>query len=294
MAEASPVFDFWKLHGTGNDFVVAEPLQLDADWPEVARAICDRHLGVGADGLILVLPSDVADRRMAIYNADGSDGVMCGNGVRCFVKFLHDRGAVPAGDGPVTVETAVGVLEATATLDGDGKVARVRVSMGVPAFEPAALGVQIEQDAPVLDLPLEAADEALSLTLVSMGNPHAVQFIDGAPGDYDLARIGPAVERHGLFTDRTNFEVARVIDRSTVEMRVWERGVGETLACGSGACAVAVASRLHGHVDDRVEVRLPGGALNIEWDGSGEASLEGPAVFVFESRWGETTEGVTA
>jgi diaminopimelate epimerase len=294
MPEALPVFDFWKLHGTGNDFVVVEPRQLDADWPAVARAVCDRHFGVGADGLILVMPSDVADRRMAIYNADGSDGVMCGNGVRCFVKFLHDRGVVPAGDGPVTIETGVGVLQAMTTLDGDGKVARVRVAMGVPALEPAALGVQIEQAAPVLDLPLKAANEALSLTLVSMGNPHAVQFIDGPPADYELARIGPAVERHGLFANRTNFEVVRVVDRSTVEMRVWERGVGETLACGSGACAAAVASRLHGRVDDRVEVRLPGGSLNIEWDGSGEASLEGPAAFVFASRWGEPTEGVTA
>lgn len=288
MAGTDPTFDFWKMHGTGNDFVVAAPEQPDADWAAVARAVCDRHTGVGADGLILIAPSERADRRMAIYNADGSNGVMCGNGIRCFVKFLNDRGIVPAA-GAVTIETDIGVLEAHATLDGDGRVTRVRVAMGAPAFAPADLGVKIEQVPPVLDLPLDVsidgANEGLNLTLVSMGNPHAVHFIDGSPGEYDLARVGPAVERHPLFAERTNFEVARVLDRSTVEMRVWERGVGETQACGSGACAVAVASRLHGRVDDTVAVRLPGGELTIEWDGDGVVYLEGPVAFVFESRW---------
>lgn len=289
MPGTDPTFDFWKMHGCGNDFVVAAPDQPDADWAAVARAVCDRHTGVGADGLILVQPSATADRRMAIYNADGSNGVMCGNGIRCFVKFLNDRGIVPA-EGGVTVETDVGVLDTLPTLDGDGRVTRVRVAMGAPAFAPATVGVQIEQAPPVLDLPLEAASEELRLTLVSMGNPHVVHFIDGPPGDYDLATVGPAVERHPLFADRTNFEVVRVLDRSTVEMRVWERGVGETQACGSGACAVAVASRLHGRVDDAVEVRLPGGELMIEWDGDGVVYLEGPVAFVFASRW----EGIAA
>jgi len=284
MTGTDPTFEFWKMHGCGNDFVVAAPEQLDADWAAVARAVCDRHTGVGADGLILVEPSQTADRRMSIYNADGSNGVMCGNGIRCFVKFLNDRGIVSAA-GAVTIETDVGVLETHSTLDAEGRVQRVRVAMGAPALDPAALGVQIEEAPPVLDLPLEAADEGLNLTLVSMGNPHAVQFINGAPTDYDLARVGPAVERHPLFAERTNFEVVRVIDRSTVEMRVWERGVGETQACGSGACAVAVASRLHGHVDDSVRVRLPGGELMIEWDGDGVVYLEGPVAFVFESQW---------
>ena len=284
MAETDPTFDFWKMHGCGNDFVVAAPERLDADWAAVARAICDRHTGVGADGLILVQPSQTADRRMSIYNADGSNGQMCGNGIRCFVKFVHDRGIVSA-EGGLSVETDVGVLDAQPQFDAAGRVTRVRVAMGAPAFAPADLGVQLEQPSPVLDLPLAAADEELSLTLVSMGNPHAVHFIDGAPGDYDLATVGPAVERHPLFSQRTNFEVVRVLDRSTLEMRVWERGVGETQACGSGACAVAVASRLHGRVDDTVEVRLPGGSLTIEWDGDGVVYLEGPVAFVFESRW---------
>ena len=277
--------EFWKMHGSGNDFVVAEAGDADADWGAIAREICDRHFGVGADGLILVSQSRVAERRMRIFNADGSEAEMCGNGVRCFVKFTLDRGLVSAPDGVVSVETSPGVLEARATFDAGGLVERVRVSMGVPAFRAADVGARIEQEPPLLDLPLEAAGEALRVTLVSMGNPHAVQFVDAAPAGYDLARIGPAMERHSLFANRTNFEVVHVIDRSLVEMRVWERGVGETLACGSGACAAVVAARLHGRVDDAVEVRVPGGALRIEWDGEGEVHLEGPAAHAFSARW---------
>ncbi len=277
--------EFWKMHGAGNDFVVAEPAAADADWGAIARELCDRHFGVGADGLILVLPSQVADRRMRIFNADGSEAEMCGNGIRCFVKFTLDRGLVPAQDGVISVETIPGVMEARATFDAGGRVERVRVSMGVPAFRAADLGALVEQEPPLLDLPLEAAGEALHVTLVSMGNPHAVQFIDGAPAGYDLARIGPAMERHPLFASRTNFEIVHVLGRSLVEMRVWERGVGETLACGSGACAAVVAARLHGRVDDSVEVRVPGGALRVEWDGEGEVHLEGPAARAFAARW---------
>ena len=281
--------EFWKMHGAGNDFVVtevgAESDVADAEWAALAREICDRHFGVGADGLILVLPSEAADRRMRIFNADGSEAEMCGNGIRCFVKFALDGGIVEAEDGAVTVETIPGVLEARATLDHHGEVERVRVSMGTPAFRPQDVGARVEQSPPLLDLPLEAAGEALAVTLVSMGNPHAVQFIDRAPASYELERIGPAVERHPLFADRANFEAVRVLGRSRIEMRVWERGVGETLACGSGASAAVVAARLHGLVDDSVDVRLPGGSLNIDWDGEGEVSLEGPATRVFAARW---------
>ncbi len=273
------------MHGAGNDFVVADPGGVDADWGALARELCDRHFGVGADGLILVLPSRVADRRMRIFNADGSEAEMCGNGIRCFVKFTLDRGIVSAPDGAISVETIPGVVGARATFDAGGRVERVRVSMGVPAFRAADLGARVEQEPPLLDLPLEAAGEALRVTLVSVGNPHAVQFIDGAPAGYDLARIGPAVERHPLFANRANFEIVHVLDRSLVEMRVWERGVGETLACGSGACAAVVAARLHGRVGDSVEVRVPGGALRIEWDGEGEVRLEGPAARAFAARW---------
>jgi diaminopimelate epimerase len=278
---------FWKMHGTGNDFVVTEASADRPDWPTLAERICDRHFGVGADGLIVALPSTVADRRMRIFNPDGSEAEMCGNGVRCFVKYLLDRGLVRAPDGNVSVDTMAGVLEAHATLGADGLVDTVRVGMGTPRLRPQDLGALIEADAPVRDLPLTAAGEDLALTLVSMGNPHAVHFLASAPQDFDLERIGPAVEHAPLFANRTNFEVVQVRDRAHLDMRVWERGAGPTLACGTGACAAVVAARLHGRVDDEVEVRVPGGTLRISWDGHGEVYLEGPAERVFESMWEE-------
>ncbi|MDA0365110.1 MAG: diaminopimelate epimerase [Chloroflexi bacterium] len=280
---------FWKMHGTGNDFVLMASDEPDARWPELAIAICDRHFGVGADGLILVLPSKTADRRMRIFNADGSEAEMCGNGIRCFVKYCLDGGVVRSPDGTMTVETIPGVLTARATFAADGTVDRVRVGMGVPDFEPAHVGVRIEQPAPVTDMPVTVRDdrgeESVTVALVSMGNPHAVSFIDGAPADYPLERVGPLMEHHPAFAHRTNFEVVRVRDRAHVDMRVWERGVGETLACGSGACAVVAAARTLARVDDAVAVALPGGVLEIEWDGAGEISLTGPATRVFVSEW---------
>ena len=281
---------FWKMHGAGNDFVVAESDALDvtdAEWGALAVEVCDRHQGVGADGLILVMPSTVADRKMRIFNADGSDGVMCVNGIRCFTKYALDRGLVAAPDGHMTVETGPGVVPVLATRGADGAVERVRVTVGVPALDPAASGVSIEQPAPVLDLAVTTSDaggpSTQRVAIVSMGNPHAVQFIDGWPAAYPLARIGPLMEHHPLFAQRTNYEVVRVVDRAHLDMRVWERGVGETQACGSGACAAAVAAHLRGEVDARVDVRVPGGTLQIEWDGEGPVVLTGPVVRVFAS-----------
>ena len=281
-------FTFWKMHGTGNDFVLTESSDPDAGWPELAQRICDRHFGVGADGLIIALPSKLAERRMRIFNPDGSEAEMCGNGVRCFVKYLLDRGVVAAPDGVMRIETTVGVLEARATRGADGMVATVRVAMGPPHLDPADLGARIEARGPVRDLHLDAAGEPLALTLVSMGNPHAVHFLDTAPAEFELERIGPAVEHDPLFAHRTNFEVIRVHDRTHIEMRVWERGAGITLACGTGACAAVVAARLAGRVDNDVEVALPGGALQISWDGQSDVYLEGPAMRVFEAVWEET------
>jgi diaminopimelate epimerase len=278
-------FDFWKMHGTGNDFVLTESTDLDFDWPSLAVRVCDRHFGVGADGLIVSFPSAKADRRMRIFNPDGSEAEMCGNGVRCFVKYLLDQGVLAAADGVMTVDTMAGVLEARATRDSNGRVETVRVAMGAPHLDPQDVGARIEQAGPVRDLPLTAANEPLALTLVSMGNPHAVHFLDGAPSDFDLHRIGPAVEHDPLFAHRTNFEIVQVRDRTHLEMRVWERGAGETLACGTGACAAVVAARLHDRADEDVDVAVPGGTLRISWDGAGEVYLEGPATFVFASRW---------
>lgn len=285
---------FWKMHGTGNDFVLVEAApgdRSDAQWSDLATRICDRHFGVGADGLILVLPSDVASRRMRIINADGSEAEMCGNGVRCFVRYCIDRGLVDAPDGRMTIEAIPGVLQAEVTRGAGGEIETVRVSMGVPDLDPSSVGVAIEQPAPVTDLPITVSDaageETVEVTLVSMGNPHAVALIDGDPAAYDLHRIGPLVEHHAMFANRTNYEVVQVIDERRLSMRVWERGVGETLACGSGACAAAVAARLRGATGDDVQVAVPGGTLRIEWSGEGEVYLSGPATFVFEAEWGE-------
>jgi diaminopimelate epimerase len=292
MAEIPSRLPFWKMHGAGNDFVVAQVDTLDVtdeQWGALAQQVCDRHVGVGADGLILVQPSTVADRKMRIFNADGSDGVMCVNGIRCFVKFCLDRGLVTAPDGAMTVETGPGVVPCVASRGADGKVAKVRVAVAVPDLRPAASGVAIEQAPPVMALPVTVRDaqgeSTQPVALVSMGNPHAIQFIDGSPDDYPLHRIGPLMEHHPIFQHRTNYEVARVLGRDTIEMRVWERGVGETQACGSGACAVMVAAHLLGQVDHSVDVRLPGGVLRIDWPGEGEVVLTGPAAKVFESEW---------
>ena len=282
---------FWKMHGAGNDFVVtagddlAHLARSDEAWSTLAERVCDRHFGVGADGLIAVLPSEVADRRMRMFNPDGSESEMCGNGIRCLVKFVLDQDEGLRARGTLSVDTLAGVLNAVATPGEDGTVERVRVSMGEPDFAPEDLGALVEQAPPVLGLPLEAAGAEQAVTLVSMGNPHAVTFIDSPVDAFELERIGPAMEHHPVFANRTNFEVVRVRGRDAIEMRVWERGAGETLACGSGACAAAVASRLHGFVDDRVDVHLPGGTLGIGWDGTGEVSLEGPATLVFTSTW---------
>ncbi|MPZ99071.1 MAG: diaminopimelate epimerase [Dehalococcoidia bacterium] len=285
-------FPFWKMHGTGNDFVVmrADDLSVpDGRWSKLATAVCDRHLGVGADGLILVQPSDVADRKMRIFNADGSDGVMCVNGIRCFVKFCLDQGLVDSPSGAMRVETNTGVQETQATRGADGLVEVVRIVVGVPELDPASVGVSIEQAMPVTAMPVTVEDAlgatTVNVALVSMGNPHAVNFIEGSPRDYPLERIGPLVEHHTAFADRTNYEVVRVTARDHLEMRVWERGVGETLACGSGACAVVVAARVLGYVDDQVDVAVPGGILHIEWDGEGAVVLTGPVARVFTAEW---------
>jgi diaminopimelate epimerase len=293
---AQPTGDlpFWKMHGAGNDFVVADAASrpdLDsAGWSRLAIAVCDRHTGVGADGLILVHPSEVADRRMEIINADGSDGMMCVNGIRCFVRYSLDRGILEPAYDRVEVETGVGIVPTTALRDAEGQIAGVEVSVAPPVLDPAAVGVAIEQSGPVTELPLTVVDDygesKLEVTLVSMGNPHAVSFLEAAPSEYPLTRIGPLVEHHPMFADRTNFEVVQPLSRERLAMRVWERGVGETQACGSGACAAVVAAHIRGLVDDRVEVDLPGGTLKITWPGDGQRlTLVGPVEHVFTSTW---------
>jgi diaminopimelate epimerase len=275
---------FVKMHGTGNDFVLLEARGDEHDWPRLAQAMCDRHFGVGADGLILVLPSSRADVRMRMFNPDGSEAEMCGNGLRCVVKYAVEGGLARPRAGCIDVETPAGVLAAQTF--GDGRtVERVRVSMGVPRFAPADIPVMVEVEPPIVDLALEVAGHVLRLTCLSMGNPHAVHFVDGPVAAFPLEEVGPLVERHPLFPQRVNFEVAQVLARDRMQVRVWERGAGATLACGSGASAAMVAAHLQGLAGERVDITLPGGTLVIEWDGAAEVYLSGPAEGVFAGEW---------
>ena len=275
---------FVKMHGTGNDFVMVDARRLDADWEALARAMCDRHFGVGSDGLILALPSDRADLRMRMFNPDGSESEMCGNGIRCLAKFAAERGVASPKEGVLLINTLAGLLRCE--LSGpDETVERVRVSMGRPRLAPEEIPVLAESSGPVLDLPVQVEGGDFRVTCVSMGNPHAVHVMEQPVAEIELERVGPRVERHPAFPRHVNFEVVNVLSRDRLRMRVWERGAGLTLACGTGACATAVAARLRGLVDDVVDIELPGGTVRIEWDGAGEVFLSGPAEDVFEGRW---------
>lgn len=274
-----------KMHGLGNDYIFHRPTE-GRDWPEVSRRISDRHFGLGSDGLILALPSETADLRMRMFNADGSEAEMCGNGIRCLAKYAVEEGIVAPGTERVSIETGNGVL----TLDlfrDNGVVVAARVNMGVPRFDPASLPANVEGAGPVIDLPVTVGDMDLQLTLVSVGNPHAIHYIESGVESFPLERIGPLVEHHPLFPRRVNFQVVQVIDPGHVKHRVWERGSGITLASGTSASAVAAASRLRGFTGDRIIDSLPGGDLVLEWDGAGPVFMTGPATRVFDGEWHE-------
>ncbi|MBI2886441.1 MAG: diaminopimelate epimerase [Chloroflexi bacterium] len=288
---------FVKMHGTGNDFVMIDGRgQPQRDWPLLARRMCDRHFGVGADGLILLEPSQVADLRMRMWNPDGSEAEMCGNGIRCFAKLALERGLVPAERDELRAETGAGVLSLRPQWQGASVVA-VQVSMGAPVFEPRRVPVALPTSYRLLpdarglqwvrDYPLEVGGRVLPVACVSMGNPHAIFFADRSPEEFPLEALGPQVERHPLFPNRVNFHVAQVLDGTHIRMRTWERGAGLTLACGTGACATAVAAFQMGYTQPAVEVRVPGGALTIQWPGAGEVLMTGPAEAVFSGDWPE-------
>ncbi|HXJ35120.1 MAG TPA: diaminopimelate epimerase [Candidatus Eisenbacteria bacterium] len=271
--------EFTKLHGTANDFVFVDARQgFPGDPAALATRLCDRHHGIGADGLILVLPSERADARMRIINADGSVAEMCGNGIRGFAKFVLDRGLVRAN--PLRVETDAGVKTLRAELER-GRVRRVAVDMGTPEWSGHA--IPVDADGEVVEHPLEIAGRTWRVTCLSMGNPHCVVFLDDVQA-LPLAEIGPQFERHPFFPKRVNSEFIRVIDRGRLEMRVWERGAGETMACGTGACAAAVAAARTGRAERRSIVALPGGELEIEWRDDDHIVMTGDAVEVFEGR----------
>ena len=269
------------MQGLGNDYVYVDCFEEKVEKPEkAARIICDRHFGVGADGLILICPSERADCRMEMYNADGSRGAMCGNGIRCVGKYVYDYGLTDKTQ--ISVETKSGIKYLDLTIE-DGKAVKIRVNMGKP--ERCAKKIPILTDKEeVKSEKIEAAGKTWEMTGISMGNPHAVVPYDGDLETMEIEKIGPQFEHHSCFPDRVNTEFIKVLDDHTVQMRVWERGSGETLACGTGACAVAVASLWNQWVKEGpVTVKLLGGDLTIEWDRQADlVYMTGPAEIVFE------------
>jgi len=272
---------FTKMHGAGNDYIYVNGFEVDVpDPPALARRMSDRHLGVGGDGLILVLPSDAADCRMRMFNADGSEAQMCGNGVRCLAKYAYERGL--ARSNPMRVETLGGVKVLDLELDGD-RVVAADVDMGTPIFAPADVPVHLDGDR-VVDRAVEIAGEPLTVTCVSMGNPHCVIFVP-AVADAPVTTLGPRIETADLFPERTNVEFVEVVSRGDVRQRTWERGSGETLACGTGACAALVAGVLSGRTDRAVTDHLLGGDLRLRWPEGGSVHMAGNAVEVFTGNW---------
>ena len=275
------------MHGAGNDFVLLDLLRPDPsglfsnpsamddrEWGDLARRLCDRHFGIGSDGLLLVLPSSSADARMRMFNPDGSESASCGNGIRCLGRYLRDRHGL--GEGGLRVQTGAGSTTITVRPDGS-----VTVDMGKPIFAPSQIPVAVEgTDALAVSLDLDGRQ--IPVACVSMGNPHAVTFVEpGSLDDYALEAVGPQVERHTLFPQRTNFEVCEVLAPNHMRIRVWERGAGITLACGTGACASVVVAVTSGRVQSPVLVDLPGGSLMIEWAEGGSVLMTGPTEYVF-------------
>jgi diaminopimelate epimerase len=270
---------FSKYHGTGNDFVMIQDLEgrLALD-PTLVSALCDRHLGIGADGVIRIAPSESADFFMDYWNADGQKAEMCGNGIRCLAKYVYDRHLTEQSE--LDVETRAGVKHVLLDV-ADGMAASVRVDMGPPAFQRKSIPMAGPPDQTFERQAFSEAGLAFQATAVSMGNPHLVLLGEIDPRSIDVREIGPRLERHPDFPERTNVEFVRVRNGG-VDVRVWERGVGETMACGTGACASLVAAARAGLVDRMGDVRFPGGTLRVEWTEDGPVFLEGPATFVFE------------
>ena len=272
---------FTKMHGIGNDYIYFNTFDQEIPDPAaLAVRLSDRRFGVGGDGIILIGPSEVADAKMRIFNEDGSEAQMCGNGIRCVAKYLYDYAFVPEEQTTVTVETLSGVKTIELTVE-DGEAVAAAVDMGAPILTPAEIPAVFDGDR-MIDAPLTVGGETCRVTAVSMGNPHCVTFTDD-PDSLDLVRLGPLFERHEAFPERVNTEFVKVIDDHTLQMRVWERGSGETLACGTGACAAAVAACLNGYCQkgEDIIVLLRGGDLTIRVTDD-SVIMTGPAAMVFE------------
>ena len=278
---------FTKMHGCGNDYVYVDcTKEVIPDIAATAVRVSDRHFGIGSDGLILIKSSEVADFEMDMYNADGSRGKMCGNGIRCVAKYVYDHGLTNKTE--ITVDTQAGIKTLQLTVC-DGKVSKVRVDMGVPVLikqeipvKASVLGLADDRREAIVAQPFTVANSSYDITCVSMGNPHCITFIDEDVRSFPLEAIGSSFEKHELFPEGVNTEFVNIIDKEHLRMRVWERGSGETLACGTGACAVAVASYLNGFTGRKVDVELMGGHLEIVYDAAtNHVFMTGPATEVF-------------
>lgn len=277
---------FIKMHGIGNDYIYVDEFlyKAPADIGDAARLASDRHTGIGGDGLILIQPSQIADCKMRMFNADGSEGRMCGNAIRCIARYMLERHPEICPGDTVRIETLSGIKIVTAQRDAEGKPSMLRADMGAPGLSPESIPVLT---ATPQDLSIEVPGFSGSGVCVSMGSPHIVFFIDSDPSELDIAHIGPAIESHSLFPERVNVEFVQTQPDGSLKMRVWERGSGETMACGTGACATAVAAMLKGRTPQRTAtVHLRGGDLIIEWNpDNNRVYMTGPATLVFEGEW---------
>lgn len=274
---------FTKMHGLGNDYVYIDCYSKDVDLgniSDLAKFMSNRHFGIGSDGIILICKSEIADFKMRMFNFDGSEAEMCGNGIRCVGKFVYDKGLT--NKKTIEVETLAGIKKLNLNVKND-KVETVRVDMGEPIFNPKEIPVNFDKE-PVKDLKIRSLDKEFSFTCISMGNPHAITIVDNTK-EFNIKKYGPVLEVDEHFPKRSNIEFIEIKDKNNVKMRVWERGTGETLACGTGACATAVACNINELTERKVNVELLGGTLEIEWDEkTNHVFMTGPAVTVFEGK----------
>lgn len=279
--------DFVKMHGLGNDFVfIEDKTGQDKDYTALARAMCNRHTGIGADGLIVIVDSRVADVRMRIINSDGSEAEMCGNGIRCFAKYVYDSGIIEKKQ--FTVETPAGIMEPEITVGADNKAKLITINMGRPSFNRSEIPME-GADGRVLNEDLCVDGENWKITSLLMGVPHTVTYVDDVD-TVDIEKIGPLFEKHEAFPKHTNINFAQQMDDRTVKVRTWERGAGATLACGTGSCSVAVASFLNGRTGREVDIQLPLGILHIEYrEEDGNVYMTGPAAVSFTGTWPDET-----
>ena len=275
------MLNFTKMTGLGNDYIYINCMNGEKlkNIPEMTRKLSDRHIGIGADGVILIdKPSDLnSDCKMRIFNSDGSEAEMCGNGIMCVAKFIHDKGL--STKDKLVIETLAGTKKVK-LIENNGECNEVIVDMGEPIFQDTNIPYNV-YEAFNKDLDLDVEEEKIRVTVVSMGNPHAVTFVENLE-NIDIEKYGPEIENNPIFPNRTNVEFVQIIDKNNVKMRVWERGLWETCACGTGACAAAVASGLNGYTDENVTVKLPGGVLKIEWGKDNHIYMQGPANTIFE------------